>query len=84
VKNEKIPPKENWKQNRWFNPIDLRNFSRESAGNFFHADLRRKNPLIYLRLMRLAFGNSLTIFLSRKGAKPQRNPTFSILIDVKN
>jgi hypothetical protein len=31
-----------------------------------------------------AFGNSLTIFLSRKGAKPQRNPNFSILIDVKN
>jgi pimeloyl-ACP methyl ester carboxylesterase len=31
-----------------------------------------------------AFGNSLTIFLSRKGAMPQRNPTFSILIDIKN
>jgi hypothetical protein len=40
--------------------------------------------------MRLAFGNSLTIFLSRKGARPsaagmpQRNPIFSILIDEKN
>ena len=36
------------------------------------------------------FGNLLTIFLSRKGARPsaagmpQRNPIFSILIDVKN
>jgi hypothetical protein len=35
VKNEKIPPKENWKQNRWFNPIDLRNFSVLICVNLF-------------------------------------------------
>jgi hypothetical protein len=39
VKNEKIPPKENWKQNCWFNSIDLRNFSVLICVNLF--SLRR-------------------------------------------